>query len=53
MISKLSLHSFRSYILEEKDKALKNEQVSLILTKNFVITFLEDAGDVFDTVREN
>ena len=40
------------FFLDEKDKALKNEQVSLILTKNFVITFLEDAGDVFDTVRE-
>ena len=40
------------FFLDEKDKALKNEQVSLILTKNFVITFLEDAGDVFNPVRE-
>lgn len=42
----------RMFFLDEKDKSLKNEQVSLILTKNFVITFLEDAGDVFDPVRE-
>jgi magnesium transporter len=42
----------RMFFLDEKDKALKNEQVSLILTKNFVITFLEDAGDVFNPVRE-
>lgn len=42
----------RMFYLDEKDKSLKNEQVSLILTKNYVITFLEDAGDVFDPVRE-
>ena len=42
----------RMFFLDEKDKSLKNEQVSLILTKNFVITFLEDAGDVFNPVRE-
>jgi len=42
----------RMFFLDEKDKSLKNEQVSLILTKNFVITFLEDIGDVFDPVRE-
>jgi magnesium transporter len=42
----------RMFFLDEKDKSLKNEQVSLILTKNFVITFLEDAGDVFDPVRD-
>ena len=42
----------RMFFLDEKDKSLKNEQVSLILTKSFVITFLEDIGDVFDPVRE-
>ena len=42
----------RMFFLDEKDKSLKNEQVSLILTKNYLITFLEDAGDVFDPVRE-
>jgi magnesium transporter len=40
------------FFLNEKDKSLKNEQVSLILTKNIVITFLEDVGDVFGPVRE-
>lgn len=42
----------RMFFFDSKDKALKNEQVSLILTKNCLITFLEDAGDVFDPVRE-
>jgi len=42
----------RMFFLDENDKSLKNEQVSLILTKNYLITFLEDAGDVFDPVRE-
>jgi magnesium transporter len=42
----------RMFFLNEKDKSLKNEQVSLILTKNIVITFLEDVGDVFGPVRE-
>jgi magnesium transporter len=42
----------RMFFLDEKDKSLKNEQVSLILTKSFVITFLEDAGDVFDPIRD-
>ena len=40
------------FFLDEKEKTLKNEQVSLILTKKYVITFLEDEGDVFDPVRE-
>lgn len=42
----------RMFYLDEKDKSLKNEQVSLILTKYFVVTFLEDAGDVFNPVRD-
>ncbi|MDT3695320.1 MAG: magnesium/cobalt transporter CorA [Ignavibacterium sp.] len=42
----------RMFFMEEKDNSLKNEQVSFILTKNYLITFLEDAGDVFDPVRE-
>lgn len=42
----------RMFYLDEKDKSLRNEQVSLILAKKYVITFLEDAGDVFDPVRE-
>jgi magnesium transporter len=42
----------RMFSLDEKEKTLKNEQVSFILTKNFLITFQEDAGDVFNPVRE-
>ncbi|HQF43423.1 MAG TPA: magnesium/cobalt transporter CorA, partial [Ignavibacteriaceae bacterium] len=42
----------RMFFLDERDKLLKNEQVSLILTKNYLITFLESPGDVFDPVRE-
>ena len=36
---------------ELKDR-LETEQVSLFLGKNFVVTFLEDPGDVFDCVRQ-
>lgn len=37
---------------DEKKKLTKSEQVSLILGSNFVISFQEDIGDVFDSVRE-
>lgn len=36
----------------EKDNETKTEQVSLILGTNFVISFQEKPGDVFDPVRE-
>ena len=37
----------------EKESAVETEQLSLILGKNFVITFQEDASrDVFDSLRE-
>jgi magnesium transporter len=42
----------RMFFLGEKDNPLKNEQVSVILTKDSIITFLEDPGDVFDPLRE-
>lgn len=35
-----------------KARAIKSEQVSLVLGSNFVISFLEDVGDVWDSVRE-
>ena len=31
---------------------IRNEQVSFVLGKNYLITFQEDTGDVFDTVRD-
>ncbi len=37
----------------EKDSAVETEQISIILGKNFVISFQEDANrDVFDPLRE-
>jgi len=38
--------------LNQKDFDLDAEQISLILGKNFVITFQEKEGDVFDLVRQ-
>jgi magnesium transporter len=36
----------------DEEENIVNEQVSLILGKNYVLTFQESEGDVFDTVRE-
>ena len=37
---------------DEKDKDTKVEQVSLILGENFVISFQEREGDIFEPIRE-
>ena len=37
---------------DETDKETKTEQVSLILGSNFVISFQENEGDVFNPIRE-
>ena len=37
---------------DEKENETKTEQVSLILGSNFVISFQESEGDVFDPIRE-
>ncbi len=37
---------------DEKTEEIKVEQVSLILGKNFVISFQEREGDIFDPIRE-
>lgn len=42
----------RMFIYDEENHSLKNEQVSLILGKNYLLTFLEDPGDVFNPVRD-
>ena len=34
------------------DRSIQSEQVSLVLGQNFVISFQEDVGDVFEQVRE-
>lgn len=36
----------------DKRDSFESEQLSLVLGRNFVITFQEESGDVFDTVRE-
>ncbi|MFC1808552.1 magnesium/cobalt transporter CorA [Candidatus Omnitrophota bacterium] len=54
------LEDFGSYIYivlkmltyDDEKKATHAEQVSLILGKNYVITFQEEEGDVFDILRE-
>ena len=54
------LHDFGDYLFitlkmlyyEPGRRDVKVEQVSLILGRNFVISFQEDVGDVFDVVRE-
>jgi magnesium transporter len=42
----------RMFFYDSEQKELKSEQVSFVLGKKYLITFQEDAGDVFDTVRE-
>jgi magnesium transporter len=37
---------------DEKENETKTEQVSLILSTNYVISFQESEGDVFDPIRE-
>ncbi len=36
---------------DEKNHEIHSEQISFILGKNFVISFQESIGDVFDSVR--
>jgi len=42
----------RMLFYDESLRVLNSEQVSFILGKNYLITFLEDEGDVFDPVRD-
>jgi magnesium transporter len=37
---------------EDAEKDIKFEQMSVILTKDYILTFQERPGDVFDTIRE-
>jgi magnesium transporter len=54
------MEDFENYIFvvlkmlshNEKDKQIRSEQISLILGKNFVISFQESEGDVFNAVRD-
>jgi magnesium transporter len=42
----------RMFFLNEQENELEGEQISLIVGSNFVISFQERQGDVFDQVRE-
>lgn len=42
----------RMFFYNDESRELKNEQVSIILSENYIISFLEDVGDVFDPVRD-
>lgn len=54
------MEDFESYIfivlkmlyIDRKDSEIKSEQVSLVLGSNFVISFQEKEGDVFNSIRE-
>jgi magnesium transporter len=37
---------------DERQKRIQSEQVSLIFTRNFLLSFQETEGDIFDPVRE-
>ena len=43
---------FRMLTYDEQERAIDSEQVSLVLGRNFVISFQERVGDVFEQVRE-
>jgi len=42
----------KMFYYDEKDDEIKMEQVSLLLGSNFVISFQEREGDIFDPIRE-
>lgn len=42
----------RMFLYDDVSREIKNEQITFILGKKFLITFQEDIGDVFDPVRE-
>jgi magnesium transporter len=42
----------KMFFFSEEDNELQGEQISLIVGSNFVISFQERQGDVFDQVRE-
>jgi magnesium transporter len=42
----------KMFYYDEKDNEIKMEQVSLLLGPNFVISFQEREGDIFNSIRE-
>ncbi len=47
-----SLIILKMLFFDEKNQTIDSEQISLILGQNYVLTFQEREGDVFDGVRE-
>lgn len=43
---------YRMLYQNDSDKEIQSEQVSIILTKNVVLSFQERPGDIFDPIRE-
>jgi len=43
---------FKMLYFNQENKTISIEQVSIVLGKNFVISFQEKKGDVFDSIRE-
>ncbi len=43
---------FKMLTYDEKSKDILGEQVSLILSENFMLSFQEHQGDIFDLIRE-
>jgi magnesium transporter len=43
---------FRMLRYDEKAHVVKDEQISIVLGKNFILSFQEGPGDVFDPVRD-
>jgi magnesium transporter len=42
---------FKMLLYEEKEQEVRSEQVSLVIGLDFIISFQENEGDVFDSVR--
>ncbi len=42
----------KMFTCQSSAQVIRDEQVSLVLKKNIIISFLEDPGDVFDPVRD-
>jgi len=44
--------ALKMIVYDREQREIKSEHVSIILGKGFVLSFLEDSGDVFDPVRQ-
>ena len=42
----------KMFMIDDEESGIKSEQVSLVLGENFVVSFQESRGDVFNAIRE-